>query len=158
MRVRIAPRDGYRYGYELAIDREAGLLLGSELLAEGDGGPNEQIMFTSIEQRESIPDSVLEQTINGDDFAWHRRDPSSDRDEMSAESSRWRVGNVPQGFRLNRRERHTLPGRDVMVEHWLYTDGLASVSVYIERTGQEVGAFMPEVPRNAGAGQRASIR
>jgi sigma-E factor negative regulatory protein RseB len=141
IRLRIKPRDGYRYGYELAIDREAGLLLGSQLLEEGEGSPVEQIMFTSVAQPEDIPDSALEQSISGDGFVWHRRDTSSDGVSEVSDDSQWTVGSVPPGFQLDMRERHTLPGRDVMVEHWLYTDGLASVSVYIERTGNEIGAF-----------------
>lgn len=141
VRVRIQSRDRYRYGYELAIDRDTGLLLGSELLSGDADSPVEQIMFTNIRRPDQIPDSQLEQQISGDGFVWHRRDPASSSDTEINGDSEWQISSPPDGFRLVRRQRHTLPGRDAMVEHWLYTDGLASVSVYIERMGEAAGTF-----------------
>lgn len=140
VRIGIQPNDGYRYGYELAIDRDTGLLLGSELLADGGERAVEQIMFTSLELPDRIPDAALDRTIDGKGFTWHRRNAASE-ENGELDDSEWAVDPAPDGFDVVMRERHTLPGRDVMVEHWLYTDGLATVSVYIERTGKDVGAF-----------------
>jgi sigma-E factor negative regulatory protein RseB len=141
VRIGIRPTDGYRYGYELAIDRDTGLLLASDLLAEDGDRVVEQIMFTSIELPSRIPDAALEQTIDGEDFTWHRRQREADQNRPLKNDSGWDIDPAPEGFDVAMRERHTLPGRDVMVEHWLYTDGLATVSVYIERTKADDGAF-----------------
>jgi len=139
--LRIRPRDGYRYGYQMAIDRRTGLLLAANLVGDDGDRPIEQILFTTIETRENIPDSELQQSITGDGFIWRRRDTDTAKTVEMGESGDWEAGSVPDGFQVSMRQKHQLPGRDVMVEHWLYTDGLATVSVYIEKTGTGVGAF-----------------
>lgn len=134
VRVRIEPRDDARYGYALWVDKESGLLLRSDLHGD-DGHVLEQIMFVSLELVESIPDSALEPHLSGEGFTWMRR---SAHERAPREPERgWRIADLPLGFELRLSETHPLPGSEGAVKHYVYSDGLATVSVYIDRHVRE---------------------
>lgn len=125
--VTVMPRDEYRYGYRLFVDDETGFLLKSELVDRG-GRPLEQIVYTSLELPGSIPDELLEPGVSGEDFTWY----ISDAPKSDARESGWKVAWLPPGFRMRD---HALDPSGIgrmPLEHLVYTDGLASVSVFIE--------------------------
>lgn len=130
VRVVIEPRDDARYGHALWIDRESGLLLRSDLHGE-DGKTLEQIMFVSLELMDELPDSALEPHLSGEGFTWTRRSPQRRPPEEPDDS--WQIGDLPAGFELRMSEMHPLPGSDGAVRHHVYSDGLATVSLYIDR-------------------------
>jgi sigma-E factor negative regulatory protein RseB len=126
-RVTVMPRDGYRYGYRLWVDVDSGFLLKSELV-DGSGHALEQIVYTSLTLPEKIPDHDLRPAVSGEGFTWY----TSDAPHEPKRASDWRVDWLPDGFAM--RDRATDPaglGR-MPAEHLVYTDGLASVSVFIE--------------------------
>jgi sigma-E factor negative regulatory protein RseB len=126
--VTVMPRDGFRYGYRLSVDEETGFLLKSELVDAG-GAPLEQIVYTTLDLPRSIPEELLRPGVSGEGFTWY----TSDAPESPAQESLWRVQWLPPGFEM--RDQATDPaayGR-MPVEHLVYTDGLASVSVFIEQ-------------------------
>jgi len=133
-RVVIKPQDHFRYGYRLWIDDAFELLLRSELL-DPDGNAVEQIMFTDIKVYETIDDSLLEPNISGREYKWVTDDETS-HEPMSVDTS-WKVESKPSGFMLEHHNMHHLPESDLPVEHLVYTDGLAWVSVYIEKWAPE---------------------
>ncbi|EAR21469.1 MucB/RseB C-terminal domain-containing protein [Nitrococcus mobilis] len=134
-RLNIVPFDHFRYGYRLWIDEDSGLLLRSDLIDEA-GEPLEQIMFTRIETPDTIPDQWLESAPNSDAITWHRvHAPHMQRGTVMA--SAWMIGDLPEGFKLAFRGHQPLHGeRNDFIEHWLYSDGLATVSVYIRPQGR----------------------
>ncbi|MGD2073586.1 MAG: MucB/RseB C-terminal domain-containing protein [Gammaproteobacteria bacterium] len=133
--VEVSPRDAYRYGRRLCVHEDSHLVLRSELTGPGNQ-VIEQVMFTSIEFPEKIPRDVLLPELNGTGFTWeHQPEQEPPRDE-AAGASRWEVGTVPAGFMLTDHNWHHLSAQDAGVEHWVYSDGLASVSVYIEKSHQ----------------------
>ncbi|TDJ31922.1 MAG: transcriptional regulator [Gammaproteobacteria bacterium] len=129
----IRPRDGFRYGYRLWLEEKSGMLLRSELLDESEL-PIEQVMFTSITIGGHIPDNALKATTRTEGFTWFRDEP-----EPGTESVRrdWIVKALPDGFELTGYSREKLPGRESRVSHLVFSDGLASVSVYVEPAGEE---------------------
>ncbi|MDN5850650.1 MAG: MucB/RseB C-terminal domain-containing protein [Nitrococcus sp.] len=128
-RLNIVSLDHFRYGYRLWIDKKSGLLLRSDLIDELDE-PLEQTLFTAIETRESIADQQLEPTLAGNEVTWQREYARP----AKTSASLWEVGDLPQGFQLVLRERHRVrDDSEGSVEHWLYSDGLATVSVYIRQ-------------------------
>jgi len=132
-RVLIKPRDELRYGYRLWIDDAFELLLRSELL-DTQGNAVEQVMFTDIRLHETLDSSLLEPNISGHEYTWvtddeHKQDP------MPLDK-RWKVANNPHGFMLSHHNKHKLPDSRMPVEHLVLTDGLAWVSVYIEKAAE----------------------
>ncbi len=125
--VEIKPLDEFRYGYKLWLDRETAMPLQSQLVDE-QGGLVEQIMFTEIEVPADVPPADLEPTIDTTGFTTLRAAEST---TLAAEIT-WRAIEVPGGFRLSVRTTSPMAGSDTPVEHLVYSDGLATVSVFIE--------------------------
>ena len=120
----VAPRDGFRYGYRYWLDAETGVLLRSDLLNEKQQVV-EQMMFTLLEYLPSVPVSAFS-PIDREGFEERRLNQAN---PIRLEPA-WQVGNLPTGFMLTQsRARQTRKGE---ILHLAYSDGLASVSVFIE--------------------------
>jgi len=130
--VRIKPRDAYRYGYLLWVDEASGLLLKASLLDE-QGEVIEQYMFTQVSIGGPIPESELKPQYPAKGIVWQRAD-----DETRVSSTgQWTATRLPDGFTLSARIVRMLPARKQPVEHLVYSDGLAVVSVFVEKAGDE---------------------
>ncbi len=118
----LRPHDALRYGYRLWLESETGLPL-RIVLEDGDNGkqPLEQLMFTEVQVGVTPAAGDLRPSIP--DFNRHY---SLGSPTAGAVDVAWSVKNVPAGFVL-RSQRHTDAG-----DHLVYSDGLASVSVYVE--------------------------
>jgi sigma-E factor negative regulatory protein RseB len=128
--VRIRPRDEYRYGYQLWADRDTGLLLMASLL-DNRGAAVEQYMFTQVEIGGPIADADLAPQNRGKGLVWHRPEPGA----APAATARWQVGELPAGFVQTANMTRRLPNHRQPVEHLVYSDGLAVVSVFVEPVG-----------------------
>jgi sigma-E factor negative regulatory protein RseB len=129
--VGVRPRDAYRYGYRLWVDHETGLLLKSALL-RSEGKPLEQFAYTSLMLPEQIPDTLLSPGISAAGFTWY--ESSEDLPARDSRARRqWRPTWLPMGFMLRDSAEYPLPTRRMPVDHLFYSDGLASLSIYIEK-------------------------
>lgn len=125
--VRVAPRDAYRYGYRLWIDQASGLLLKYELI-NAQNAPLEQLMFTTLELHPSPPAELPdpdEGAITPGDAAGIAPEPALDK--------AWRVTRMPEGFTQTEHGHRSLSAQGAPVEHIVLSDGLAAVSVFIEK-------------------------
>ena len=50
-----------------------------------------------------------------------------------AAESRWEVTRLPSGFRMEEHDQHPMPHAPRPVDHLVFSDGLAMVSVFIEK-------------------------
>ncbi len=132
--VNIIPKDDYRYGYQLWIDEEVKLLLKSEL-KDSKGNPLEQIMFTQIEIKDSMPDSLLEPAITGTGYTWYNN--ASDEAPINSGTSRWKVTWMPNGFKMSDYVKQVTLTGSAPIDHMVYTDGLAIVSVFVEKLNDD---------------------
>ncbi len=126
--LEIKPRDAFRYGYMLWLDQETAMPLKSQLL-DDQGAIVEQILFTSIDLQSQIPDQAIAATIDTTGFTTLRPPESS---QLAADVIPWRAAKVPGGFRLSVATQSQIAGSEYPVEHLVYSDGLATVSVFIE--------------------------
>jgi len=130
--IRIRPRDRYRYGLRLAIGRETGLLLNMELL-EDNSTALEQIVYTHLELPASIPDEALKPRISD---AGYRRYVAGDLEgtehQSAARAQEWIIDWLPAGFRMTDESYGRIPPGEEAVYHRVYSDGLASLSLFIE--------------------------
>ncbi|MGA8259385.1 MAG: MucB/RseB C-terminal domain-containing protein [Arenicellales bacterium] len=134
--IMVLPKDDFRYGYDLWADEKSGLLLKAVLL-DHDKHPIEQYLFTSVDIGGDIPESELEPVTPKDDLVWYGDAQGGDSSEESGSSSdmsagHWVIGRVPAGFMLTRKIKRLSPMRARVVEHYVYSDGLASVSVFVQ--------------------------
>jgi sigma-E factor negative regulatory protein RseB len=120
--VDIVPRDPYRYGYRLWLSRDNQLPLRSAVL-DAARRPLAQFMFVALDvgTKPSEADLAPAETVAGA--------VPSDAEARVDTRPAWRV-EAPAGFRLVRAQRAS--GDASQSEQLVYTDGIASVSVYVE--------------------------
>lgn len=127
-RIELMPRGDYRYGYRLWLDTNTGLPLKTEVIGT-DGEVIEQAMFTKI----NYLDDVAASSTAGIDNSAGNAAPT-----VAASTpfppSRWRAEQLPAGFRLstqryiNNQPNSTAP----VTEQLVYSDGMTTVSVFVE--------------------------
>lgn len=123
----IQPLDAYRYGYKLWLDQDTAMPLKTQLRDER-GEVVEQILFTRIRLPDSIPASALMPATPTEGFTWLRRRS----DSGSTRQVEWRATRLPAGFRLTSAAVSMMADSSYPVQHLVYSDGLAAVSVFIE--------------------------
>jgi sigma-E factor negative regulatory protein RseB len=131
--VSIQPKDQFRYGMQVWIDEDNGLLLQSNLLDE-QGRIAEQVMFTEIEllsddERQTF--SVSPQVEHG--YALIRSHEGGDDAVRLPADQRWQIQDMPGGFWLKTSFRKKMMSSPDYTQHMVFTDGMAYVSVFIEK-------------------------
>jgi sigma-E factor negative regulatory protein RseB len=139
--IAVNPKDQFRFGYRLWLDEKSAMPLKTQL-CDSRGHVIEQIFFARLEMPESIPDSDLVPAVRTDGMRWVRQGPS--HDSASPALSAYRASELPPGFHLTVAGAQTLGGATVPASHLVYSDGLATVSVFVE-------AQQPNAP-GAGSG------
>ncbi len=125
--ITVMPRDEYRYGYRLWIDR-TGMPLKIQLWDARHGGHViEQIAFATLTVEQHIPDSAFEPHLSTAGYRWLRDAPPPPKKPALVWNALW----LPPGFRMATNVAQSMPGALGPVEHLVYTDGLASVSVFV---------------------------
>ena len=128
--VNIVPRDDYRYGYQLWIDEETKLMLKSEL-KDDSGWPVEQILFTNIAFLPEVPPELLKPAISAKGYTWYNNSAAGTL-VAATDKSAWELTTLPGGFMLSSREKQEAGANSMALEHMVFSDGLAMVSVFIE--------------------------
>ena len=145
--VVIEPRDAYRYGYRFWLDSEHALPLRSELVT-ADGRALEQMMFTQLQVLQRISDADLRPALGGEEFTRYEGPAPAAEAEIPANSPRrWTFDWLPAGFELRGHNWHGMPVGGQRVEHWVFGDGLATVSVYIEKQNDELSPGLQGLSR-----------
>lgn len=131
--VAIMPRDAYRYGYRIYVDAETSLPLKSDLMDE-KGMAVEQTMFTSLRVGTEIPPIDLRPVTHPP------TKPNLKQIWDAGESpQRWAFSRLPAGFALNYHERYSEPQTGDEIDHFVVSDGLASLSVFVEKALSDEG-------------------
>jgi sigma-E factor negative regulatory protein RseB len=128
--ILVRPKDHFRYGYRLWADRQSGLLLKADLVDENEKAI-EQYMFTQIEIGKVLDDSLLKPHTPKQDLLWHGEKPTTQK--QIVKSNTWIAGEMPSGYKLTSSMQRMIPVRDMPVHHLVYSDGVATVSVFIEK-------------------------
>lgn len=123
----IAPRDGFRFGYRLFIDHESGLPLRSVMLDEQRQVVS-QMMFVELRVSEDI--TPIEHDLSAMQVARGEATAGTLRERLAPPD--WAFADLPPGFNLNLHRRRTLDGGRGEREHFVFSDGLATVSVYVQ--------------------------
>jgi sigma-E factor negative regulatory protein RseB len=123
--LEVLPRDGFRYGYRLWLDRGTRLLLRSTVI-DAQRRTLEQFMFVSLDIGKLPSDTDL----------IPRQSPllaskAAQMDEMEMRSPpKWQALDPPPGYRFISGRQSRSGGHGS--EHLVYSDGLANVSIYLE--------------------------
>ncbi len=143
--VNIKPLDDFRYGYRLKVDAQTAMPLLCEMIGD-DNRVIESVMFTQIDFDAPLTADAFEPRLPTTNFEEVSTTPAGG-DVIDAASSLWRAEDLPGGFSLSVVTRHG--AGDDGAEHLVYTDGVASISVFVERRRENVAVI--EGPANIGA-------
>jgi sigma-E factor negative regulatory protein RseB len=132
--IAVNPKDQFRFGYRLWLDENTAMPLKTQL-CDSRGQVIEQILFARLEMPDNIPDSELTPAVRTEGMHWVRQGPS--HDTASPALSAYRASELPPGFRLTVAGAQTLGGATVPATHLVYSDGLATVSVFVEAQPEE---------------------
>jgi sigma-E factor negative regulatory protein RseB len=128
--ITVTPKDEFRYGYRLWIDDSTAMPLKTQL-CDAHGHVIEQIVFANLTLSARLPDSLFKPEVATEGFQWLRNDAAQQPAEAAALA--WNAMRLPPGFRMTVRSAQLLPGSANPVDHLVFTDGFASVSVFVER-------------------------
>lgn len=128
--VTLSPKDHMRYGFRFWADKEYGLLLKVSMLND-QGLPLEQIGFSQLAWME------------GQNMDWFRPklDPSKSYvmgadgvppAKVDASDMDFGVTELPQGYRKIDQVKQMVPGKQLPVTQVIFSDGLSSISLFIE--------------------------
>ncbi|MBA3696302.1 MAG: MucB/RseB C-terminal domain-containing protein [Methylotenera sp.] len=132
----LEPKDTLRYSYRFWIDNEYGLLLKS-------------VMFNSRnEAMESIGFSELA-LLTKVDLDWFKPKIDSNKSYVIEEDAaitiaenatniEWSIKDLPTGYRKIDQMRRVVHGKPLPVTHLIFSDGLATVSLFIEPIAKNV--------------------
>lgn len=125
VRIRIEPRDMYRFGYVMELDRDTGLLLKTATLGRGSK-VLERFQFADLSLEAVLPPDADTEVVH------EAEHPVPGHDLPAARLSRpWAVAWLPGGF-TGTDDAGGLAGRRT------YTDGLAVFSVFLEELEREM--------------------
>lgn len=138
--ISITPKDRFRYGYRFWIDASNYMLLKSDL-TDVDGEAIEQVMFTRLNVGGSIPVAALQPSLTGDGYSWTRQGTDSHSPAARPGKPGWAVKRLPVGFELTDFQHKRMRKEGASVEHMVFSDGLATMSVYVEKLKSDADAF-----------------
>ncbi|MDA8752725.1 MucB/RseB C-terminal domain-containing protein [Halieaceae bacterium] len=125
VRVAVEPRDMYRYGYVMELDKQTGLLLKITTIGRGDQ-VLERFQFADLTYGDAPAREPVVELV-------HRaRHPNPhELSDAPGLGLPWGLGWLPQGFTLTDASTADAARRT-------YTDGLAVFSVFLERLAEEM--------------------
>ena len=128
----VMPKDKFRYGYKYWLDKNTGLLLKCDLLDER-GQVIEQLMFSelSILSRSPQSHSLIDQASEYQIVDLDKR--KAEDQKTTQVSMQWKVHKLPAGFILTRTVVKASTHGTGLVQHLTYSDGMSSVSVFVEK-------------------------
>ncbi|WP_444884218.1 MucB/RseB C-terminal domain-containing protein [Microbulbifer sp. PSTR4-B] len=132
--IEARPRDRYRLGLVVSLDRETGLPL-KTMLVSTQGRVLERYQFVQLDLS-PVEDGALEAVSNN-----ARR--VDNRTSCESSQSRWQVRWLPEGFKVVSVK--PLSDGDMMV----FSDGLGVFTVFVQRLGPELKDFKGRAIRGA---------
>jgi sigma-E factor negative regulatory protein RseB len=130
--ISILPKDEFRYGMKVWLDENTSLLVQS-LVINGNGENVEQVMFTELTLLDSEQQKAFSvQPEIDDSYALIRSHQGTDGKQQTSDN-KWQLKSVPGGFWLETSFRKKMSVSDEYTQQMILTDGMASVSVFIEQ-------------------------
>lgn len=136
----IRPRDGFRYGYRLWLDKSTYVPLKTQLV-DLRGRVLEQILFTHVHFADgSVPGAnqqlpARSRLVDAAPAGTARALP------VDHETGEWAAARVPPGFQLTIRSAEVPPALAGRLHQAVYSDGLATVSLFVEPAIEAAGQF-----------------
>ena len=127
------PRDNLRYARKMWADNGSGLLLKAVVL-DDHGFPIEQYAFIQLSIGDNIDRKwIVPENSSATTVAQEEHPPPLPKVELLDESCGWQVDAFPSGFKKVMEMRRPFRGNKEPVIQMVFSDGLAGISVFIEK-------------------------
>ncbi len=124
--VELVPSDAFRYSYKIWTDTEFGLLLKMTLL-NSQNETLEQIYFNQLSMLNSQDPNWFQPKIDVS-----KSYVMEDQASVTHVEESWIVAQLPAGYRKIDQVQRMVPGKPAPVNQIIFSDGIASVSLFIE--------------------------
>lgn len=128
--IDVTPRDRRRFGYRLWVDVATAMPIRTDL-CDVDGRVLEQVLFIRLDFPHRLPGSLLRSAIDTHGFTTVSQ---SEAVPHGSAAVLWSDAQLPPGFAVRAVGTDLLPGGDPAT-HLVLSDGLATVSVFVEPAG-----------------------
>ncbi|TFZ04053.1 MucB/RseB C-terminal domain-containing protein [Ramlibacter humi] len=127
--VQLAPKDGLRYGYRVWSEKRSGLVIKLQTL-DAEGNVLEQAAFSELQLDAPVRAEKLSQMMQPPP-GW--RVERADAIKTNPASEGWALKAAVAGFKpMSCYKRPMPPGAPEGSMHWVFSDGLAAVSLFVE--------------------------
>ncbi|RYZ04641.1 MAG: transcriptional regulator [Comamonadaceae bacterium] len=123
--VQVAPKDDLRFGYRIWSEKKSGLVVKLQTVS-ADGGVLEQAAFSELQLDAPVRMDKLAQMMNTVPAGW--RVEKSDAVKTTPLAEGWALRTPVAGFKPMSCYKRPAEG----VLQWIFSDGLASVSLFVE--------------------------
>jgi len=131
--IQLDPRDALRYAHRLCSEIVTGLVLRSKVL-DADKRVIEQYTFTDLKLGPQVAKAGdVRSTFEARVKRWMT--DAQPREEAKSVDTGWTVASPPAGFQKVTELRRTMPGKSQPVSQLVFSDGLATLSVFVEPNG-----------------------
>jgi sigma-E factor negative regulatory protein RseB len=151
--ITVSPKDDFRYGYRLWIDDSTAMPLKTQL-CDAHGHVIEQMVFANLTLNPHLPDSAFRPEVSTEGYTWLRNDPP--QPAAGTPLMPWHARQLPPGFRMTVQSAQTLPGASGPVDHMVFSDGVASVSVFVEQLARPPSGASEVVAQSATVGSSSA--
>lgn len=127
--IRLDPKDSARYAQRICSEVASGLILRAKTLND-QRHVIEQYTFTDLKLGPQVARTDLKSIFRARNRQWIS--DGQVRDEAVSADSGWIAGKIPAGFQKIAELKRTMPGRSQPVAQMIFTDGLASLSIFVE--------------------------
>ena len=128
-RVEIVPRDALRFGYRIWAEQKTGLVVKMQTLGE-QSAVLEQVAFSELNLSAPVRMDALKRQM-ADTRGYEVHKPVMRK--TTAEAEGWRMKEVVPGFAsMSCHTRGAPGGAEPTSMQWVFSDGLASVSLFVE--------------------------
>ncbi|MDD7804888.1 MAG: MucB/RseB C-terminal domain-containing protein [Endozoicomonas sp. (ex Botrylloides leachii)] len=125
----IIPTDHYRYGYQLWLDAKTALPLKSVMLG-GNGSIIERMQFTHIEIGVRLTQAEMQAMDKSNDLSG--KVINIEKSSKKGGVWNWEAGWIPSGFVVKSISERPSPVSNQKTDAVLYSDGIASFSIFVE--------------------------
>jgi len=142
--IEITPRDTHRYGYRLCSDLESSLLLKAQMVGQ-DGVVIEQVAFAQVTIGADITEAMLAPTWVTSDWRKVRAQHAT----VDVFAQGWRIP-APAGYVASSQVERIF-SNNKRVNQLVLSDGLATISIFIEPYLSERSEYEPQGAARSGS-------
>jgi len=136
----LEPKDNLRYGHMLWAEVRSGLMLKARMVNEKNE-PIEQFAFSQLQIEGSINRELIKSKFEVESATWRVQHVHAEENNLSV--GEWAFKTPLPGFKKTAGMRRHSASSGTGTSHFVFSDGLASISVFIEPLGERKEKIEP---------------